>query len=44
MALVTSVSASPAGIMMLLPPTESLGAVVEVCRRMEVQIACIGQE
>lgn len=39
MAPQTSVAASPAGIMMLVPPADSLGAVVKEYRRIDVQYA-----
>ncbi len=38
-----SVADSPAGMIILLPPTDSLGAVVKEDRRMETQIVFTGQ-
>lgn len=39
-----SVADSPAGMIILLPPTDSLGAVMKEGRRIEMQIVFTGQE
>ena len=36
----TSVAESPAGMMMLLPPVESLGAVMKECRIVFIRRGC----